>query len=208
MLSRWQSPLSDAALRAALDSVFAGPAYRWVERPDPIRLLREWYGRLTEWLAALREGNPLWYRALVATPIVVLAGILAHAAWVFWVTIRSATRSDDAAPLAQRPIRREPRALWTDAERAARDGRSADALRIGFLALALELDASGTVTFIPGKTPADYAREARLAPEDRGRLRELVRALYRHVYGAEPCSPDECARWLANARGEWHAIVA
>jgi hypothetical protein len=208
VLSRWQSPTPDAALRAALDSVFAGPAYRWVERPDPIRLLREWYLRLTEWLAALREGSPLWYRALVATLVLVLAGILAHAAWVFWVTIRGATRSDDAAAPAEPPTRREPGALWDAAERAARDGRSADALRIGFLALALELDASGSVTYTPGKTPAEYAREARLAPDDRGRLRDLVRALYRHVYGAVPCSPDECARWLANARGEWHAVVA
>ena len=195
----------EETLRAVLDSVFAGPAYRWVERPDPLRLLREWFGRLSEWLAALREGSPLWYRALIVLVVVVLLAILAHAA--------GSSGSRSAAPPAPRRRSRgrragagaTPRALQDEADRAAREGRYAAALRLGFLALALELDAGGSVSFAPGKTPADYAREARLAPADRGRLGELVRALYRHVYGAVPCSPDDCARWLADARREWHA---
>lgn len=208
MLSGPQAAATDAALRAALDSVFAGPAYRWVERPDPIRLLREWIARLVEWLAALREGSPIWYRALVVLLVALLVAILAHAAWVFWITVRGATRAEDSVQPADAPARRDPGMLWNEAERAARAGRAADALGLGFLALSLELDAAGSVTFTPGKTPAEYAREARLVPADRGRLADLVRALYRHVYGAEPCSADECARWLAKARGEWHAVVA
>jgi hypothetical protein len=195
----------EETLRAVLDSVFAGPAYRWVERPDPLRLLREWFGRLSEWLAALREGSPLWYRAFIVLVVVVLLAILAHAAWIFWLTVRGATRTEDAARAADVPVPRDPRALQDEADRAAREGRYAAALRLGFLALALELEAGGSVSFAPGKTPADYAREARLAADDRGRLGELVRALYRHVYGAVPCSPDDCARWLADARREWHA---
>ena len=195
----------EETLRAVLDSVFAGPAYRWVERPDPLRLLREWFGRLSEWLAALREGSPLWYRAFIVLVVVVLLAILAHAAWIFWLTVRGATRTEDAARATDAPVPRDPRALQDEADRAAREGRYAAALRLGFLALALELDAGGSVNFAPGKTPADYAREARLAADDRGRLGELVRALYRHVYGAVPCSPDDCARWLADARREWHA---
>ena len=195
----------EETLRAVLDSVFAGPAYRWVERPDPLRLLREWFGRLSEWLAALREGSPLWYRAFIVLVVAVLLAILAHAAWIFWLTVRGATRTEDAARAADAPVPRDPRALQDEADRAAREGRYAAALRLGFLALALELDAGGSVSFAPGKTPADYAREARLAADDRGRLGELVRALYRHVYGAVPCSPDDCARWLADARREWHA---
>lgn len=207
-MSRWPSPPPDDSLRAALDSVFAGPAYRWVERPDPLRLLREWYGRLTEWVAALREGSPLWYRALVVILVVVLLAILAHAAWIFWLTLKGATRAEDAVRPADAPVRRDPRALRDQADRAARDGRYAEGLRLGFLALALELDAGGSVTYSPGKTPADYAREARLVPADRGRLGELVRALYRHVYGAVPCSGADCTRWLADARREWHASEA
>jgi hypothetical protein len=195
----------EEALRAALDSVFAGPAYRWVERPDPLRLLREWFGRLSEWLAALREGSPLWYRALIILLVLVLLAILAHAGWILWLTLRGATRPDHESHPVEAPVQRDPRVLRKEADRAAREGRHADALRLGFLALALELDAGGSVTFSPGKTPAEYAREARLAPADRGRLGELVRALYRHVYGAVPCSRDECARWLTDARGEWHA---
>ncbi|MGH7519510.1 MAG: DUF4129 domain-containing protein [Gemmatimonadales bacterium] len=207
-MTRWPPSPPDDSLRAALDSVFAGPAYRWVERPDPLRLLREWFGRLTEWLAALREGNPLWYRALVVVLGVGLLAILAHAAWIFWLTVRSGTRAEDAARPAGPPERRDPRTLRNEADRTARDGRYAEALRLGFLALALELDAGGSVTYAPGKTPADYAREARLVPADRGRLGALVRTLYRHVYGAVPCGPDDCARWLADARREWHASAA
>jgi hypothetical protein len=195
----------DDTLRAALDSVFAGPAYRWVERPDPLRLLREWLARLTEWLTALREGSPFWYRGLIALLIGVLLAILAHAAWVFWLTLRGATRTTPAAGPAHARPQRDPRALRDEADRAAAGGRHADALRLGFLALALELDAGGVVSYAPGKTPADYAREARLVTTDRGRLGELVRELYRHVYGAVPCTRDDCARWLADARREWHA---
>ena len=207
-MTRWQSPPPDEALRAAIDSVFAAPAYRWVEQPDPLRLLRDWFGRLVEWLAALREGSPLWYRTLIVMLVLVLVAILGHAAWVVWRTLRGAMQRADVRIPPGAEHRRDSRTLWDQADRAAREGRAADALRLGFLALTLELDAGGSVTYAPGKTPAEYAREARLAPGDRGRLRELVRALYRHVYGAAPCAPDECARWLADARGEWHAPAA
>ncbi len=207
-MDRWLPLPPDDSLRAVLDTVFAGPAYRWIERPDPLRLLREWWGRLSEWLVALREGSPLWYRALVAILILVLLGILAHAAWVFWRTVAGATRPEDGVRAADAPARRDPRTLRDEADRAMRDGRYGDALRAGFLGLSIELDAGGMVTYTPGKTPAEYAREARLPPPDRGRLGALVGALYRHVYGAVPCSADDCARWLADARGGWHASGA
>jgi hypothetical protein len=203
---RWQSPPDDS-LRAALDAVFAGPAYRWVERPDPLRLLRDWAYRLSDWLAALREGNPLWYRALLIGLIVLLLVILAHAAWIFWQTLRGATRVDEAATPRSRAPRRDARQLRVEADHAAQGGRYADALRLGFHALILELDASGSVAYSTGKTPAEYAREARLSPDDRGRLGALVRLLYRHVYGAVPCTAEECGRWLADARGGWNAAT-
>ena len=202
-----QSPPDDS-LRAALDSVFAGPAYRWVERPDPLRLLRDWAFRLSDWLAALREGNPLWYRALLIGLIVLLLAILGHAAWIFWQTLRGATRADDPAAAGSAMPRRDARQLRTDADQAARAGRHAEALRLGFHALILELDARGSVAYSSGKTPAEYAKEARLSPTDRGRLGALVRSLYRHVYGAVPCTEEECGRWLADARGGWDAATS
>jgi len=201
-----QSPPDDT-LRAALDSVFAGPAYRWIERPDPLRLLREWAWRLSDWLTALREGNPIWYRALLIGLIVLLLVILSHAAWIFWQTLRGATRADDAAAAESPMSRRDARQLRADAEQAAQAGRYAEALRLGFHALVLELDAGGSVAYSSGKTPVEYAREARLSPTDRGRLSALVGSLYRHVYGAVPCTADECGRWLAEARGRWDAAA-
>ncbi len=49
-----QGDATPAALRAALDSVFASPAYRWAEVPAPERWLRQWWERLGNWLAGLR----------------------------------------------------------------------------------------------------------------------------------------------------------
>jgi hypothetical protein len=201
-----QSPPDDT-LRAALDSVFAGPAYRWIDRPDPLRLLRDWAFRLSDWIAALREGNPLWYRALLIGLIGLLLVILGHAAWIFWQTLRGATRTDEAAAPESPISRRDARHLRADAEQAAHAGRYAEALRLGFHALVLELDAGGSVAYSSGKTPGEYAREARLSPTDRGRLSALVGSLYRHVYGAVPCTAEECGRWLAEARGRWDAAA-
>lgn len=205
-MSGWQAPPDDS-LRAVLDAVFAGPAYRWVERPDPLRLLREWAFRLSDWLTALREGNPFWYRALLIGLVALLLAILGHAVWIFWQTLRGAARSEDGPGDLPAIPRRDPRQLHGEADRAARAGRYAEALRLGFHALALELAANGSVAYSPGKTPAEYAREARLAPADRGRLSALVGALYRHVYGAVPCTADDCLRWLGDARREWHGAA-
>ena len=209
-MTRWQSPPPDEALRAAIDSVFAAPAYRWVEQPDPLRLLRDWFGRLrrvarsasrgesavvshTDRHAGARAGHDSRPRGL---------GRLAHA------PRRHLQRADVRIPPGCRAPARFPDALGPRRIAPRGRGAHADALRLGFLALTLELDAGGSVTYAPGKTPAEYAREARLAPGDRGRLRELVRALYRHVYGAAPCRsgrvrPLACGRpgGMACARG-------
>lgn len=198
----------DDALRAALDSVFAAPEYQWVERPQPLRLLREWIGRLTDWVLALRDGNPLLFRLLVAALVVVLLAVLAHAAWVFYLTVRGATHADGPGRPAPAVAVRDADWYRRSADAAAGDGRFPEALRLAFGALALQLDAAGALSYAPGKTPGDYAREARLAATDRRRLAELVAALYRHVYGGVPCGVEDYERWRGDARREWHAAAA
>jgi hypothetical protein len=191
------------SLRAVLDSVFAAPAYRWVEQPRPLRLLGEWWDALRGWLAAFEAGNPGLFRIFVIALVVVLAAIVLHATWITVRTVRGAAKGEATWRPASTP-RRDRAWYRAAADRAAADGRYAAALQLAFVALALALDERGIVRFHPAKTPGDYAREAALAADDRARLRTLVTALYRHAFGGEPCGPEDYRRWC-DAAAEWHA---
>jgi hypothetical protein len=200
-----QGDASPAALRAALDSVFASPAYRWAETPGPVRVMREWWELLRDWLVGLRAGNPAAFRLLIAALLVALILVLAHGAWVVWQAVRSGAEPVDRVP---HPPDREVRdAGWylREADRAAAAGRTGEALQLAFVGLALTLDRQGLLRYHASKTPAECAREARLAGEDRDRLRELVRALYGHVFGGRPCGPDDYRRWREDIGRPWHA---
>jgi hypothetical protein len=194
-----------AALRAALDGVFASRAYRWADEPPLLRLLREWWDRLTDWLDGLRVGNPAAFRLFVFALLIVLVLLLAHGAWVVWRTVRDASAADEAEA---GPSEREARdAAWyfREADRAAAGGRTAEALHLAFVGLALTLDGQGLLRYHPSKTPAECAREARLAGDDRERLRSLVRALYAHVFGGRPLAADDYRRWREDIARPWHA---
>ncbi len=194
-------------LRAALDSVFASPAYSWREEAAPVRLLRQWWDQLVEWLTGLRADNPTAFRLLVLALLLALLLILAHAGYVVWVTARAARRAADDDQ------RREPReardAAWYSraADRAASEGRLIEALQLAFVSLALALHGQGILDYHASKTPAECAREARLVGADRERLRSLVRALYSHVFGGRPLGPDEYRRWRDASAPPWHAAA-
>jgi hypothetical protein len=204
-LATLQSDASPAALRAALDSVFVSPAYRWTETPTPVRLMRDGWERLRDWLEGLRAGNPAAFRLLVVALLVALVLVLAHGAWVVWRTVRSGAGPEDGTP---RPADQEERdAAWylREADRVAAAGRTGEALQLAFVGLALVLDRQGLLRYHASKTPAECAREARLASADRERLRELVGTLYAHVFGGLPCGPDDYRRWRTEIVGPWHA---
>jgi len=200
-----QGDASPAALRAALDSVFAASAYRWADTPAPVRLLRGWWDRLVEWLDGLRAGNPAVFRLLVVALLVALVLVLAHGAWVVWQTVRSGAEPDAAAPRSPAREARDPAWYFREADRAAAAGRTGQALQLAFVGLALTLDRQGLLRYDTSKTPAECAREARLAAEDRERLGALVRALYAHVFGGRPCGPDDYRRWREDVGRPWHA---
>lgn len=205
MTAAVQGDATSAALRAVLDSVFASPAYRWAETPGPERLLRDWWGRMGDWLEGLRAGNPAAFRLLAVALLIALVLVLAHGAWVVWRTMRSAAASEDGSPRgAGREARDAAWYLW-EADRAAAAGRTGEALQLAFIGLALTLDGQGLLRYHASKTPGECAREARLAGEDRDRLRELVRTLYAHVFGGRPCGPDDYHRWREAIAGPWHA---
>jgi hypothetical protein len=160
---------------------------------------------MSEWLRALRADNPLVFRLLVLALLLALVLVLAHAAWLVCRTVRGA-RSEDAVE-AQAVVTELRDAEWfaRAADRAAAEGRFADALRLAFVALALGLDRQGLLQYHASKTPAECARDARLAPGDRERLRGMVRTLYLHAFGGRPAELDDYRHWRAAGAEPWHA---
>jgi hypothetical protein len=196
-----------AAFRTALDSVFASPAYRWAEMPAPERLLREWWARLGEWLAGLRAENPAAFRFLMIALLAALVLILAHGAWVIWRTVRGGTVPGGGAPRSPAGESRDAAWYRREADRAAAAGRIAEAHQLAFVGLALGLETDGLLRYHPSKTPAECAREARLAPEDLARLGRLVQSLYACAFGGGPCALEDYRRWRDATTGPWHAAA-
>jgi hypothetical protein len=192
------------SLRAVLDSVFAAPAYRWVERPESNALLRRWFRMLQQWLLDLRESHPAAFRLLLAGLIVLVIASFVHAGWIFLRTVRAAGEGMPEAAAAP-VIRRDHAWYRREADRLAGAGRYAEAMQYDFLALVLSLDASARLTFHPSKTPGEYSREARLAPAALEEFRALVRTLYAYVFARRPCGPAEFAAWRARAAPERYA---
>ena len=194
------------SLRAALDAVFRSPAYEWSEEPRGPLLLRHWWLRLREWLEALQSGHPTLFLALVIALCVVLAAILVHGLVVMALTVRGAGAR--GGPPAATPVtRRTPAWYFREADALAEHGQFAEAMQAGFTGLALQPDERGVLRFHPSKTPAEYAREARLAPPDRDALRALVGSLYAVVFGGAPVGAEDYRRWRAAGGVEWHAVT-
>jgi hypothetical protein len=191
--------------RAALDSVFATDPYQWSPPPPLLQLLKDWWGLLVDWLQGLRTDNPLLFRVFLVAILAVWVAIFVHAAWLVWLTVRGAARAERASIAAPQGERRDGDWYSRAADRAAEEGRFAEALQLAFVALALGLDAGGLLKYQPSKTPAECAREARLSADDRDRLRGLVRTLYAGAFGGRPLGLDDYRRWRVLGAGPWHA---
>jgi uncharacterized protein DUF4129 len=191
------------SLRAVLDSVFAAPEYHWVERRHPLAFVARWLEGLQRWLSALRDAHPLGFRLLLAGLVIVLVASLVHAGWILSQAIRvgEATRGP-GAPVA---IRKDRAWYGAEADRLAASGQYREAMQAEFLALVLALESRALLRFAPSKTPAEYARDARLGPQARSDFRALVTALYGYAFARWPCGPEEFARWRAQAAPERYA---
>jgi len=192
------------SLRAVLDSVFAAPEYRWVEHPESYATLRHWMRVGQQWLFDLRDSHPGAFRLLLAGMILLVVASFAHAGWIFLQTVRAAAQGGPGVTSAP-VLRRDQTWYRVEADRLASLGRYAEAMQYDFLALVLALDASSLVRFHPSKTPREYSREARLAPEAREEFRALVGTLYAYVFARRPCGPGEFAEWRARAAPERYA---
>lgn len=200
-------PASAAAdsLRALLDSVFAAPAYQWVERPHPFAILGRWWRQLIAWLEGLQGRHPDVFWLLFWVLVGILTLIVVHAGWVMLQTVRAARAPADV--LAARGLPEIRGATWyrRESERLAREGRYPEAMQADFLALVLELDARKIVRFHPSKTPNEYSYEAALRAEQREHFRALVRSLYGYAFARQPCGPAEFAAWRSRALAEHYA---
>ena len=194
-----------AALRAVLDRVFAAPVYRWAEEPPLLRMLREWWHRLSGWLEGLRVGNPFAFRLFVFALLIVLVLVLAHGLWIVWRTVRGAATPEEAHLGASASEARDAAWYFREADRTAGQGRRAEALQLAFVGLALTLDGQGLLRYHASKTPAECAREATLTGADHGRLRALVGAVYAHAFGARPLEQEEYRHWRDDIARPWHA---
>jgi len=195
------------SLRAVLDSVFAAPEYRWVERPNPLAFLNRWWRLLAEWLQRIQERHPEVFWVLFWGLVAVLALILVHAGWVMFQTIRAAS---SPASAATRGAGLEIHgAAWyrREALRLAAEGRYPEAMQADFLALVLDLDARQVLRFHPSKTPNEYTGEAKLAGESRESFRALVRTLYGHAFARVPCGPAEFVEWRRRTAPEQYAAA-
>lgn len=192
------------SLRAVLDSVFAAPEYRWVERPETYAVLRRWMRAAQQWLLDVQETHPALFKLLLAGLVLLVIAIFLHAAWIFLQTVRAAGSGGPGATMA--PAARRDQAWYRgEADRLAGLGRYAEAMQYDFLALVLALDAASLVRFHPSKTPGEYTREARLSPEARVQFRALVRDLYGYVFARRPCGLLEFEAWRALAAPERYA---
>ncbi len=200
-----QGEVAPELYRAVLDSVFATKPYDWAPRSAVLRLISDWWESLIRWADGLKENNPILFRIFLVTVLLAWVAIFAHAAWLVWLTLRGAARADRSVPLAVAGERHGAEWYSRAADQAAAEGRLAEALQLAFVALALTLEGQGLLQYHPSKTPAECAREARLAGSDGERLRDLVRSLYSYAFGGRSIAPDEYRRWREMGAGPWHA---
>lgn len=193
------------SLRAALDSVFRSPAYDWRSQDAAISWIQQRWHALLAWLASLHDVSPLGFKVFVGLAVAALLAIVAHAAWILFQTARRAERGADQAVAGAAPAFHGADWFRAEADRLAGEGRFAEAVQAAFVALARRLGEKGLLQYHPSKTPAECARDARLADVEQSRLRRLVSELYLAAFGAAPFGADEYRRWRADAEGEWHA---
>jgi len=181
------------SVRRAVREVFARPEYQWVPGDRPLHWFRDLWQRFVEWLNRFTTAHPVGAQLVFWGSLALLIALLVHLGFTAWriyrVTVQRPAPGLPAALAA--PL--DARAHLERAEALARAGRFTEALAHRFAALLLELDRVEALSFHPSKTPAEYVREARLSPEERGALAGLVARLYQHVFGMAPCD-EQCYR--------------
>ncbi|HYK11914.1 MAG TPA: DUF4129 domain-containing protein [Gemmatimonadales bacterium] len=158
--------------------------------------------RFVAWLHRIGGDHPMLYGIFFWSMVAVLVVLVVHIGYTLWVIYERTAHPKPQTPDAQAPARL-PESPARRAEALARAGRFTEALAWRYIALVRELDHLHAVTAKDSKTPAEYVAEARLDDDGRATLAELVSALYRHLFGAEPCDAAGYAAFNDAA----HAVV-
>ncbi|HTS87379.1 MAG TPA: DUF4129 domain-containing protein [Gemmatimonadales bacterium] len=182
------------SLRAVLDSVFAAPEYRWIERPHPFAFISRWWIALGDWLARMQARHPDLFLLLFWALVVILVVIFVHGIWVMTRAIKAAGAGADVAG-APLPAARDAAWYRREAARLARLGAYVEAMQNDFLGLVLELDQRRLLRFHPSKTPGEYATDNLLPDLTRPAFRDVVRGLYGHAFAGRPCGAADFAAW-------------
>jgi hypothetical protein len=113
--------------------------------------------------------------------------LLVHIGVTLWQVYNVTVRPADVPGRAGASLELlDARSHRVRAEALARAGRYEEALAHRFAALICDLGVAKAVTIHPSKTPAEYAREARLDATGQVTLRDIVATLYLHLFGAAP----------------------
>jgi hypothetical protein len=201
---------TEAEVRAALERVYARPelAPRTPGFFDGVRaaigrvLRRVWdlFGSFGD----LRGDSPIVYWLVMGTLIALGLAIIGY--FIHNTLLRLG--ETDPAPRPARgtagaiDARARTAAEWEDeARRAAAAGRYRDAAVALYQALLLRLEASGVLRYDPAKTPGDYRREARKAPQAAGALTSFLRGFEPVVFGGRALDAAGYDR-LRGAAGE------
>jgi hypothetical protein len=167
--------------------VFSAPRYHWVERRHPLQWLSDLWTRFLDWVDRVNTAHPTLSWVLFFGALALLALLLTHIGFTMWRVYSATTRpADPTARGTAGVVLQDARSHRRRAEALAREGRYEEALAHRFAALICDLEEAKAVTIHPSKTPAEYAREARLDSAGRVTLVGLVSILYAHLFGAEP----------------------
>lgn len=162
-------------------------AQRELARPEYGAAQPSWVVRLVTWV--LNELQKLLDKASGAVPggtwgLVLLALLTALVIAVVLVRLRPATRRPAVADLFGLDRQRTAQDHRELAERAAREGRWADAVRERLRAVVRELEARGVLEPRPGRTADEIASEAgSVVPELAGQLAAAARLFDEVWYG-------------------------
>lgn len=188
------------SLRRALDKVFAADRYHWVARRHPLQWLADLWFRFQRWIAHLNLAHPDLSWAIAIAAAILLVILLTHIGYTLWTVYRVTGRpADQPARGAAGVVLVDARSHRIRADALAREGRYAEALAHRYAALVCDLEDAKAVTIHPSKTPAEYAREARLDPVGRVTIADLVSRLYAHLFGAAPIDEQGYRDFVTNA---------
>lgn len=201
---------TEPQVRSALERVYARPELA-PKPPGPFDGIREAFARamrrLADWLGGfgdLRGESPILYWLVMGTLIALGLGIIAY---FIRATLLRLGDGGEAPRVARAPggaidARARTAGEWEEeARRAAAAGRYRDAAVALYQALLLRLEAAGALRYDPAKTPGDYRRETRKAPQAAGALTSFLRGFEPVVFGGRALDAAGYDR-LRGAAGE------